>query len=184
MISLTKKVKAELLKQYSNSDICAYLKRWIEYYDSFNQNFCICQNSYGEFDLDGTLNEIDDETLLRIAIDLEIETPDFIPSIPVFKNEVKSSFRTAGKTFELACKKVESEPDLAISLANAALESILKEILKDENLKDEQYNDKDTLYKLAEKCLKKFNAYPSQQSTEEVSKLGSGLLKCCQAVYA
>ena len=121
MMSLIKKVKSELEQQFTFTDIRAYLERWIVEYDSFNQNFGICMHDNGVMDLDKTLQSIDDETLLRIAIDLEIETPDFIPSIPVFKNEVKSSYKTAGKTFELACKKVDSEPDTSISLANAAL---------------------------------------------------------------
>ena len=183
MISLINKIKTELKQQYSSSDIRAYLTRWIEYYDAFNQNFGISLYDNGELDLDTTLNNIDDETLLKIAIDLEIDTPDFLPSIPIFKNEVKSSYKTAGKTFELACKKVNDEPGIAVSLANAALESIIKEILKDKRLFDDDlYNDNDTLYKLTEKCLKKLKAHPSQHIPDEIKRIGSGLLKCCQAI--
>ena len=182
MMTLIKKVKAELIKEFSSTDIRAYLERWIEYYDAFNQNFGVCLKDNDELDLDATLNNIDDETLLKIAIDLEIETPDFLPSIPIFKNEVKSSYKTAGKTFELACKKVNDEPGIAVSLANAALESIIKEILKDKRLFDDLYNDNDTLYKLTEKCLKKLKAHPSQHIPDEIKKIGSGLLKCCQAI--
>ena len=182
IISLINKIKSELKQQYSSSDIRAYLTRWIEYYDAFNQNFGICLNNNGDLDLDATLHNIDDETLLKIAIDLEIDTPDFLPSIPIFKNEVKSSYKTAGKTFELACKKVNDEPDIAVSLANSALESIIKEILKDKRLFDDLYNDNDTLYKLTEKCLKKLKAHPSQHIPDEIKRIGSGLLKCCQAI--
>lgn len=181
-MTLIKKVKAELIKEFSSTDIRAYLERWIEYYDAFNQNFGVCLKDNDELDLDATLNNIDDETLLKIAIDLEIETPDFLPSIPIFKNEVKSSYKTAGKTFELACKKVNDEPGIAVSLANAALESIIKEILKDKRLFDDLYNDNDTLYKLTEKCLKKLKAHPSQHIPDEIKRIGSGLLKCCQAI--
>ena len=182
MLTLIKKIITELNKQYTSTDIRTYLERWIVEYDSFNQNFGIHLNNDGELDLDSTIKNIDDETLLKIAIDLEIDTPDFIPSIPFFKNEIKSSFKTAGKTFDLACKKVASEPDTAISLSNAALESIIKEILKDERLKDNSYNDNDTLYDLTKKCLKKFQAYPSNNIPNEIGKVGSGLLSCCQAI--
>lgn len=54
-----------------------------------------------------TLHQIDGETLLKIAIDLGLDTPDFIPSIPMFKNELKSSFETAAQTFEKAYCNVE-----------------------------------------------------------------------------
>lgn len=182
MISLINKIKTELKQQYSSSDIRAYLTRWIEYYDAFNQNFGISLYDNGELDLDTTLNNIDDETLLKIAIDLEIDTPDFLPSIPIFKNEVKSSYKTASKTFERACKIIDKEPDTAISLANAALESVIKEILKDERLDDGTYNPKDTLGKLIEKCLKKFSAFPSPSISQDVKQLGSGLISCCQAI--
>ncbi len=182
IISLINKIKSELTRQYTSSDIRAYLTRWIEFYDAFNQNFGISLYDNGELDLDTTLNNIDDETLLKIAIDLEIDTPDFLPSIPVFKNEVKSSYKTAGKTFELACKKVNDEPGIAVCLANSALESIIKEILKDKRLYDNLYNDNDTLYELTEKCLKKLNAHPSQHIPNEIKRIGSGLLKSCQAI--
>lgn len=181
-MTLIKRIKTELMKQYSSSDIRIYLSKWIEYYDAFNQNFGICLKDNGELDLDATINNIDGETLLKIAIDLEIETPDFLPSIPIFKNEVKSSYKTACKTFERACKIIDKEPDTAISLANAALESVIKEILKDERLDNGTYNSKDTLGKLIEKCLKKFNAFPSPFISQDVKQFGSGLISCCQAI--
>lgn len=183
MMTLINNIKSELTKQYSNSDIRTYLTRWIEYYGTFNQNFGISIYDNGDLDLDTTINNIDDETLLKIAIDLDLETPDYIPSIPVFKNEVKASYQTASKALERAFKNIEKEPDSAIALANAALESIIKEILKDERLFDKTYNPKDTLGKLIEKCLKKFNTFPSSYMNDQnVKQLGSGLISCCQAI--
>lgn len=182
ILDLIKKIKKELEHQFSNPESRLYLERWIIEYDSFNQNFGIYVYDNGNINLDKTLNDIDDETLLKIAIDLGIETPDFIPCIPIFRNELKSSYKTASKTFELACSKVESEPDIAVSLANAALESIIKEILKDERIIDKQYDERDTLYKLTQKCLKKLKLYPSEQVPDEIKKIGGGLLTSCQAV--
>ena len=32
------------------------------------------------------------------------------------------------------------------------------------------------------KCLRKLNAYPSKHEIKEINTIGSGLLKCCQAI--
>lgn len=71
----------ELYKGYE--DVSRYMSKWIEYYDSFgNQNFYIRykDNERKKIDVKETLHSIDGETLLKIAIDLGVETPDFIPS--------------------------------------------------------------------------------------------------------
>lgn len=183
VIILQKTIKAVLYDQFSDSEIRTYLEHWITRDISNTQNFSICLFANGDIDVERTLSGVDDETLLKIAIDLEIETPDYLPSIPMFKNELKASYKTASKTFELACRKVESEPNIAITLANSALESVIKEILKEEGVnKDVRYNSKDTLGKLIEKCLKKFNAYPSCTISSDVKQLGSGLISCCHAI--
>lgn len=183
IVTLQKTIKEVLYDQFSVSEIRTYLEHWIIRDITNTQNFGICLFNNGNINVERTLSGIDDETLLKIAIDLEIETPDFLPSIPIFKNELKSSYKTASKTFELACRKVESEPNIAITLANSALESVIKEILKDEGVNDDvQYNSKDTLGKLIEKCLKKFNAYPSSAINSDVKQLGSGLISCCHAI--
>ena len=122
-----------------------------------HQNFYILykDNEQKKIDVKKTLHSIDGETLLKMAIDLGVETPDFIPSIPVFKNELKSDFETASQTFEKAYKNVEEDPSLAIGLANSALESIIKEILSD-NRVNIQHNEKDTLSKLISTICKAF----------------------------
>jgi len=55
-----------------------------------------------------------------------LETPDFIPCIPTFRNEIKSDYKTASATFEKAFRQIEEHPDIAIGLANSSLESIIK----------------------------------------------------------
>ena len=68
----------ELYKGYE--DVSRYMSKWIEYYDSFeNQNFYIRykDNEQKKIDVKETLHSIDGETLLKIAIDLGVETPDF-----------------------------------------------------------------------------------------------------------
>ena len=88
---------------------------------------------------------MDGTTLLKIAIDLGVDTPDFIPSIPTFKNELKSEYKTAYDTFSKAYKQIEADPSLAVGLANSALESIIKENLKDERIYSKTTGD-ETLY--------------------------------------
>ena len=119
-----------------------------------------------------TLHQIDGETLLKIAIDLGLDTPDFIPSNPMFKNELKSSFETAAQTFEKAYCNVEKDPSLAIGLANSALESIIKAILKDKRVSI-QYNNRDTLSTLIKNIFKSFNIYKDLSSPKEIRSIAS-----------
>jgi hypothetical protein len=145
------------------------------------QNFNIEHWSGGEINLTRTLHNIDGELLLKIAIDLGIETPDFIPSIPQFKNELKENYKTVFETFNKAIKQIEEHPDLAIGLANSTLESIIKEILKDDRIKIP--NDKNmTLYKLTEAVLKEFKLFPSNGIPEEIRNIGSSMLNMNQNI--
>ena len=180
-IILIKRIRTELNNHFSTSEIRAYLERWIEYHGVFNRNFDICQHGNGVLDLERTLNGIDDETIIKIAIDLGIETPDFIPCIPTFKNELKASYKTAGKIFEKACKKVEDDPENAISLANSALESIIREFLKDDRITVKS-KDNATLYELAQYFLKATKHFPFKEQPQEIRAIGNGLLNTCQAI--
>lgn len=171
-----------LFKSYD--DVEAYVEKWQEVYDDFgnNANFYIQykDEERKKIDLKKTLHQVDGETLLKMAIDLGVETPDFIPSIPTFKNELKSSYETAAQTFEKAYCNVERDPNLSIGLANSALESILKEILKDERLQV-QYNCKDTLSKLIKSICKAFRI-DNSSLPQEIQTIGSSLIACSTAV--
>ena len=126
----------ELFKSYD--DVEAYIEKWREVYDDFgNANFYIQYKDEERKKIDSkkTLHQVDGETLLKIAIDLGLETPDFIPSVPTFKNELKSSYETAAQTFDKAFCNVEKDPNLAIGFANFAIENIIKEMLKDGRLR-------------------------------------------------
>src|SRR5690606_34478340 len=110
------------------------------------ENFHIYQKDSGEIDLLRTLHSMSGGDLLKVAIEMGVDTPDFIPMIPTFKNELKSDFKTAYDTFTKAFKQIESDPSLAVGLANSALESIIKEILKDERINC-KVKGNETLYK-------------------------------------
>lgn len=122
-----------------------------------------------------TLHNIEGVTLLKIAIDLEIETPDFIPSIPTFRHKLKSDYSTASKTFEKAFKMIEEQPETAIGLANSALESIIKEILNDERVNIKR-KGKETLYDLVQLLLTEFKLFPKSDLPLQIKTMGSSLL--------
>ena len=110
-----------------------------------------------------------------------IETPDYIPSIPTFKNELKSSYKTARLTFEKAFKNVEADPSLAVGLANSALESIIKEILKDSRI-NVTWNEKETLTKLIGNICKAFGFQSNGKFPIEIKTLASSLISTGQAI--
>ena len=169
----------ELFKSYKKVEY--YLEKWIVYEIDFSfenvPNFIIKRDVNNNIDLLATLNRINNETLLKIAMDLEIETPNFIPAIPTFKNEIKSSYINAKDTFEKAFKEIEEHPDIAIGLANSTLESILKEILRDEifNKKTNEFSNK-TLYELTNQILKELSLFPKSDMPKEIKSIGSSML--------
>lgn len=110
-----------------------------------------------------------------------LETPDFIPSVPTFKNELKSSYETAAQTFDKAFCNVEKDPNLAIGLANSALESILKEMLKDERSQI-QYDSRDTLSKLIKNICKAFRLNNGDSLPQEVQTIAKSLIACSNAI--
>lgn len=116
----------------------------------------------------------------KIAIELGIETPNFIPSIPTFKNKLKNNFETAYETFVKAQKQVETNPDIAIGLANSTLESIIKEILKDEKI-NQNLSGKETLGKLIKIILKEFR-YLDEDLPIELKSMSSQLIGLANSV--
>lgn len=180
-MTLVRSVHDAIWKEYNTyKDVMLYINKWHRH-DDFNwQNFIIHTNDKNNIDLLETLHSMDGETLLKVAIDLGVDTPDFIPSIPVFKNELKSEYTTAYDIFTKAFKQAEADPSLAIGLANSALESIIKEILKDEKLKS-KISKKETLYQLASTILKEFN-FLDLEHPAEIKKIGNSLLTISQKI--
>jgi len=159
-----------------------YIEKWYQA-DNWNwENFAIITQENDAIDLEATLHGMSGSDLLKIAIDLGIDTPDFIPSVPTFKNELKSEYKTAYNIFTKACKQIESDPSLAVGLANSALESIIKEILKDEQIRSRTTGN-ETLYKLASIILKEFSL-TNTEHPREIKTIGSSLLSISQAIEA
>lgn len=181
---LEKKVRVAIDAKYSGRDTTYYLENWHEVYDDFgNSNFVLCYNDSNReyLDLDATLHSMDGELLLKVAIDLGIETPDYIPSIPIFRNELKCSYEFASRTFEKAFREIESDPDTACGLAVAALESIIKEILLDDRIAIQSRNKGD-IHKLMDDILKAYSLLPNNNILTEIRTLVTGLQKCATAM--
>ena len=180
-MKLTKEVENAIWKEYeSYKEVGNYINKWHEYDEqNYWENFNIAGKN-GNIDLNATLHSMSGDIIIKVAIDLGVDTPDFIPSIPTFKNELKSEFKTAYNTFTKAYKQIETDPSLAVGLANSALESIIKEILKDERLKS-KIKGTETLYKLVNIILKEFKINDSNHP-KEIKTIGSSLIAICQSI--
>jgi hypothetical protein len=186
-MKLVKQVAEAIWAEYSSyKEVEFYIQNW-HYLEEDQwgniqwENFSIKYKDAGGIDLPTTLHLMDGELLLKIAIDIGVDTPDYIPSIPIFRNEIKLTSETALATFERAVKQTETHPDIAIGLANSALESIIKEILKDKRLNVKSKSG-DTLYKLTEHILKALKTFPGANVTSEIQQIGNGLMSACQGI--
>lgn len=185
-MDLEVQIKDKLFEQYRSYDnVEQYLAKWHELrWEDINgrdENFAIIYFNNEKIDVVRTIANIDGETKLKIAIDLGIDTPDFIPSIPTFRNAIKSDYVSAHASFEKAFSEIEEHPDIAIGLANSALESIIKQILKDEVFTI-VVSERDTLYDLTQKILREFKLFPDKSMPEEIKQIGSSLLKANQGI--
>lgn len=184
-MNLIKDVNAAIWAEYkSYREVSFYIEKWHNVQEDWNnhwENFNIRVRQNGEIDLLPTLHNIDDETLLQMAIDIGVDTPDFIPSIPQFRNAIKSDYQTASITFEKAFKQIEEHPDTAIGLANSALESIIKEILKDERI-NSKIKGTETLYDLAKVIFKEFQFSSNADLPMEIKTIGTSMLAINQSI--
>ena len=192
---MSPKYKTHLIKEIAESiwrefksyqEVLIYIQSWYYTepgYDSYFENFEIVYRdlSKSQVDLLPTLANMDAETLIRVAIDMGVDTPDFIPSVPTFRNVIKEEAPTASVIFEKAYKIVETEPDTAIGLANSVLESIVKEMLKDCRIST-TWKENDTLYSLLRALLKEFKLMPSVNMPEEIKTIGSSLAAIAQGI--
>lgn len=190
LMQLIDKLEPAIWKAFPTSkyrNVQYYIEKWHQTDDSsydYRENFQIHKRNDGNIDLLPTLHGMDGELLLKIAIDMGIETPDFIPSIPTFKNDLKENYKTAFEFFEKALKQIEENPDLAIGLANSTLESIIKHILQDKRISI-KLDKKKTLYNLTQDILKSFEMFPRKEETQnEVKAIGSSLLNIAQNIEA
>lgn len=187
-MQLVNSVEQAIWNEYrSYKQVRLYINKWHRnnydprgFNDDYWENFSIVEKANKEIDLTLTLHSMKGSDLLKIAIDLGVDTPDFIPAIPTFKNELKADFKTAYDTFTKAYKQIDTDPSTAVGLANSALESIIKEILKDDRISS-KVNGGETLYKLTSIILKEFNL-TNDEHPKEIKTIGSSLLAINQAI--
>ena len=113
-MKLVDDVEKAIWEEYeSYKKVKLYIEKWHVVEDTYNdywENFTIVKKEDGKIDLLSTLHGVDGEILIKMAIDLGVETLDFIPLIPTFRNEIKSDYKTASLTFEKAFKQIEEHP--------------------------------------------------------------------------
>lgn len=167
MMDLIPQVSKKLWDSYENAkyqNVRRYIEKWhIEYggyrnYDDDNENFHIFYKSDDSknIDLDETLHKMQQSTVIRIAIDLGIDTPGFLPVVPQFKNVLKDQNQSAYQNFERATKNVYDNPDEAVSLASSTLEGVIKTILAHETFIGNKDVAGKTLGKLVTSIVKVF----------------------------
>lgn len=184
LMKLIKSVHDEIWKEFpSYKEARLYINRWhteVQEWNNYWENFAIVYKANNEIDLLPTLHNMSSEDILKMAIDLGVDTPDFIPSIPTFKNELKADYKTAYDTFTKAFKQIESDPSTAIGLANSALESIIKEILKDQRL-GVKLKGNETLYNLTINLIREFNK-ADKNHPEEIKTIANSLISVNQSI--
>jgi len=182
MMKLVEQIEKALWKEFIGyKNVEYYILKWQSEYDYNSPPNFVIHQSNNNIDLQKTLHNIDGETLIKIAIDLGIETPNFLPSIPMFKNVIKDEYNSAFDSFNKALSQIEINPDLAVGLANSTLESIMKHILVDEKV-TVTWSKKDTLYDLVSSVLKQFELYPKNELPKEIKSIGSKLLSISQSI--
>lgn len=83
-MKLVKEVSIAIWAEYKTyKEVRYYINKWyVEEHDTYNNswsNFDIVTKENGEIDTIATLHNIDEKTIIQIAIDLGVDTPDFIP---------------------------------------------------------------------------------------------------------
>lgn len=179
MVLLIEKINDTLRDMFKSSryeKVEWYILKWRNLW----YNFMILKNEKEQIRLLDTLNYINDnELIIKIAMDLWIETPWFIPAVSKIKNELKEENENIHDTFMKAFREVEENPSLAIWMANSTLESIIKTILQDSRIQIEK-DKKNTLYELSEKVIRVFGMNPELDIPKEVKQIWSWLVKTCQ----
>ena len=181
-MKLAKQVSDALWEVYPTyREVNFYIKKWQQTDENWNwQNFEIAFKPSKDIDLLQTLHNMPGDILLKVAIDMGVETPDYIPSIPTFKNELKGVANTAYDTFCKAIKQVEDDPSVAIGLCNSTLESLIKTILQAPRIQA-KLSGKETLYHLAIMVVKELKLMNEQQP-KEIKTIGNSLITICQAI--
>lgn len=187
IMELVPKVSETLWGMFTNAkyqNVRRYIEKWHEGKwtgwngEEWEENFHIHfrDEEKREIDLDETLHNIPNDALIKIAIDLGIDTPGFLPAVPRFKNILKNQNQSAYQNFQRATKSVYESPDNAVALAASTLEGIIKTILSHETFTEDAESIKNKpLSKLVSEILKKFGFSDKTKSPQEIITIASQL---------
>lgn len=193
IVKLVPQVEEAIWSLFDSSkykNVRRYISRWHESddggsYNNYWENFQLYykDEERTEIDLAETLHNIPNDLLIKIAIDVGVDTPGFLPSVPIFKNIIKDRNHNAFQSFDRAIKNSYEHPQDSISLANATLEAIIKTIMESGVIDNSNFNSRDTLYDQTQNVLKAMKLFPgNHQEIEEITKIGSGLLTVSQNI--
>lgn len=127
-------------------------------------------------DLAETLYRMPNDIIIRIAIDVGIDTPGFLPATPTFKNILKDENQSAYQNFDRATKNVYEHPDNAVALASSTLEGVIKTILEHDVFGDDVTKLKNlSLSKLVKEIVKKFGFDDTTRCPSEIITLSGQL---------
>ena len=182
LMQLIPKVDKELWAMFDASkhqNVRRYILKWHKEWYDFNEdqeNFHIFykDSSNKEIDLLETLHNMDPEIVLKIAVDLGIDTPDLLPAVSTIKNAIKSENKNAYHDFDKAIKKVYDEPDVSVAHASSALDGIIKTILEDKAFAGDTLTKNAALSKQVGQILKKLD-FDNEKAPQEIITLSKNL---------
>lgn len=184
LMELIDKVDKKIWEQYgSYENVAYYIEKWHEDdedYTSYNhwENFYIQykDEERKQINLKATLHRMPPDIVVKIAIELGIDTPGFLPAIPTFKNVLKDENQSAYQNFDRATKNAYEHPDNAVALASSTLEGIIKTILEHDTFDEDAVKLKNlSLSKLAKEIVKKFGFDDATKCPAEIITLAGQL---------
>ena len=190
-MELRENIYNEVWKKYKTySDVEIFLREFIKYEWQSYGNYeapdfeIIYKGDTKNIDVKATLANVPQDTLIEIAIELDITVPMVIPAYPTFirvLQENEKGFSYAYDIFNKAHNLILEDPAQAVSLANSGLESIIKQIMRDDSI-SKKIKETSTLYELTESVLKEFSFYPSNDVNKSIKTIGSSFLNISKQI--
>lgn len=195
MMKLISEVEQALWDEFETSrykNVGLYIEKWHKSegtppnYNDYEENFEIYwQDEHRtKIDLFTTLHRMPKEIVIRIATDLGVPTPGFLPVVPEkFKNVLTEINQNACHNFERAIRNVYENPDESVTLAASALDGTIRTILEHEKLQElkAEVSGK-SLSKQAQLITKRLSEMSNTKCPQEIITLCSQLRSIGQTI--